>query len=399
MSASCPAWLLGVAMLMMAGPAGAQPASPAEAGTRPEALTVCPAGCDENDLLNAWRRALARVRHSDQVVTLQLKPGRFEVVDQLFTDCACGQQVHIVGAVDDPAKVVLTFTHIAGTNFSGFAVVDGGRVGLIDGVTILGQGASTGRASWADQSYGGGVTAKGSGSNIRLGPHVVIDGFYYGVLADEGGRVVGDGATLRNAGDSNLLARFGGIIECRSCTVQMAAHVIARAGGAPEVLGQNALAEGGQLYIDGAQLSGGMVACVGAQSNGLTWAHGVTGSGCGIGAKASQNGFIELGRARFTAGTVGVRADTGGGLNLDGVEVDHNASDGVQLDGGHATGTGIRSHDNGGYGVHVTKQGWGELYGTEPLLRGNKAGATGVDPAPGCSPSAGACRAGALVLN
>lgn len=401
MTPSCRHVLFSLALALWALPAGAQQGNPVASDAQPQdtTLTVCASGCDEADVVPAWRRALSQVRHSDRTVTIQLRPGRYEVADQLFTDCPCGQQVRVVGSTDDPSKVVLSFTHIVGTNFGGIVAVDGGRVGLVDGVTLLGQGAFTAPATWADQSYGAAFMAKGSGSNIRFGANVAVDGFYYGALADQAGRVAGDGAMFRNAGDSNLLARFGGVIECRSCTLQNAAHRTTGPDGSDVILGQNALAEGGSLYIDGSRLSGGLVACVGAQSNGLTWAHDVIGSGCNIGAKASQNGFIELARARFTDGAVGVRADTGGGLNLDAVQVDHNRSDGVQLDGGHATGTGIRSHENGGFGVHVMKQGWGELYRTASLLRGNRAGALRVELPPDCTPSTRPCSPTALVLD
>lgn len=363
--------------------------------------TVCASGCRYTDPLAAWRDALSVPRYGAQSITIKLGDGTYSVGEQFFTDCACGEYIRIVGNTGNPAKVVLNFDHIAGTNYSGFVVIDGGRIGFVDGLTIQGSGARTARSSWAPQSYGAGVQARGSGSNIKLGPHVIVDSFYYSLLADQGGRVVGNGSTYRNAGDVNVLARFGGVVECLACVMQTASHIFTNAHGDAETLGYNALAEGGSLYIDGSTVSDGEVACAAAQSNGMAWAHQVTGSRCvGYGAKASQNGFIELGHARFSNSGTGARADTGGGMNVDALELDHNAHDGLQLDGGHATGASLSAHDNGGYGVRLSKQGRAELYATQPLLRGNAAGPYSVEQLMGCKAANTPCnQASVLIIN
>lgn len=352
-------------------------------------LTVCATGCDHAEPLAAWVAAAARVQQPGESVLIKISDGTYAVHDQFFTDCPCTERIQVIGNPGAPERVVLDFVNITGTNFSGFAANNGGRIGLVDGVLIKGNGARTGRTEWRRDSYGSAVLAEGSGSSVNLGPHVVVDGFYYGILADQGGRVTADGSTFRNAGDANLLARFGGVIQCRGCNARTAAHVF---GNGAETLGYNALAEGGSLYVDGSSFADAQVACVAAQSNGIAWAHRVTATGClGSGARASQNGFLELNNAHLSHSAVGVYATTGGGLNLDAAEMDHNTREGVLLDGGHAAGSRVSVHDNGASGIKVMKQGRGEFYKTGPLLTGNAAGPVSVERATGCTAANAPC--------
>lgn len=361
-------------------------------------LTVCATGCDHAEPLAAWVEAAARVQHPGESVLIKISDGTYPVHDQFFTDCPCTERIQVIGNPGAPEKVVLDFVNINGTNFSGFAASNGGRIGLVDGVLIRGNGARTGRTEWRRDSYGAAVLAQGSGSSVSLGPHVIVDSFYYGILADQGGHVTGDGSTFRNAGDANLLARFGGVIQCRGCSARTAAHIF---DNGAETLGYNALAEGGSLYVDGSNFGDAQVACVAAQSNGLAWAHRVTATGClGSGARASQNGFLELNNAHLSRSTVGVYATTGGGLNLDAAEMDHNAREGVLLDGGHAAGSRVSVHDNGASGIKVMKQGRGEFYKTSPLLTGNAGGAVHIERATGCTAANGPCSpASTLILD
>lgn len=392
--------IVGVLLLLAAGPDAR--------GAEEPVLTVCPSGCTHANPLDAWNAAKAAVAATPgRQVTIRVADGEYRVADQFYTDQPDTQGIQVVGNAAAPGKVVFHFTNIVGNNGDGFTAERGGRIGTatrpgVDGVTLDGVGARRGRADWASQSYGAGALALGSGSNIYFGPHVVVQNFYYGVLADQGGRFVGDRSTFRNAGDANLLARFGGVIQCLSCTLATAAHVFTNAHGATETLGRNAMAEGSaSLYADGSTASDGQVACFAAQTNATVWAHGVTGTACpAYGATAEQGGMIELNHARFTASGTGAYAGTGGRMNVDGLELDHATADGIVLDGGAATGTGLNAHDNGGFGVKVIKGGRGEFYGTGALLLRNRAGRFFVEHAAGCTATDTPCNpGGTLIVN
>lgn len=368
--------------------------------------TVCSKRCDFTGPLEAWNAARRAVMFGQFAsITIKVADGAYDVADQFYTDQSGTATVHLVGNVEAPRKVVFNFTKIAGTNLSGFVAERGGGVGQarapgVDGVTLNGEGARTARTVWENQSYGAGALALGSGSNIYFGPHVVVQNFYYGVLADQGGRFVGDGGTFQNAGDSNLLARFGGVVQCLSCTLATAAHLFTNAYGAAEVLGRNALAEGSaSMYIDGSNATDAEVACISAHTNASVWAHGVVAQSCAkYGAEAQQNGMIELGRSRITYSGVGAYADTGGRLNVDGLELANNRFDGLNVNGGAATGSGLKSHDNAGYGVRVLNAGRAELYGANALLLRNRSGKVHVQQHVGCTGDGGGCVPASMLI-
>ena len=361
--------------------------------------TVCRESCDFTGPLEAWNAARLAVRFKPLTsITVKVADGAYDVPDQFYTDQSGTAAVHLVGNIAAPEKVVFNFTKIVGTNYSGFAAEQGGRIGQarapgVDGVTLNGVGARKARAEWDKQSYGAGALALGSGSNIYFGSHVVVQNFYYSALADQGGRFVGDGGTFRNAGDSNLLARFGGVVQCLSCTLATAAHLFVNADGAAEALGRNALAEGSaSMYIDGSNATDAEVACISAHTNASMWAHRVVARSCvKYGAEAQQNGMIELGHSRIAYSGTGAYADTGGRLNVDGLDLANNRFDGLNVNGGAAAGSGLKAHDNAGYGVRVLNAGRVELYGTSAFLLRNRSGNVYVQQHVGCTGDSGGC--------
>lgn len=353
--------------------------------------TVCEVGCTYPTLSAAWDKLNATLAIAPLAsITITLGNGSF---DQgiAFSTVQDFSNVHIQGNCSTPGATVLRFTNITGNNGSGFRTESGGKIGRlgapgVDCLTILGVGARIGRSEWADQSYGAGAFAQGSGSTIHFGPKVVVDGFYYSVLADQGGRFVGNGSTFRNAGDCNLLARFGGVIECQFCTLATASHVFINAYGGQEALGYNALAEGSaSLYVDGSNATDAQIACFASHTGAAVWAHAVVANRCLVyGASADQGGVMEIGHGRFTQNNTGVHASSDGILNVDFAESNNNVFDGMLLDGGKAVGSGFNSHNNGATGVKVIKQGRGELYGTASLLLNNGGGPIFVEPETGC---------------
>ena len=367
--------------------------------------TVCAVGCTYSTMAAVWTKLDATLAIAPTAsIDIVLSRGVFEQGFALSTVKDLSN-VHIRGDCTTPGGTVLRFTNIVGNNGSGFRTESGGKIGRLDApgvdcLTIQGVGARIGRSEWADQSYGAGAFALGTGSTIHFGPKVVVDGFYYSVLADQGGRFVGNRSTYKNAGDSNLLARFGGVIECQFCTLATASHVFNNAYGALEALGHNALAEGSaSLYVDGSTATDAQIACFASHTGATVWAHAVSGIRCIVyGASADQGGVMEIGHSKFAQNGTGVHAGSGGILNIDFVESNNNTYDGMLLDGGRAVGSGFNGHNNGGVGVKVLKQGKGELYATMPLLLNNTGGPFYVEPENGCLASFQVCNPASTLI-
>lgn len=360
-------------------------------------VSVCPIGCDYPSMDNAFGGVRGMLAIAPFVtVTINPRDGVYVLTNPFYT-AENLSSLRIVGNCTTPGAVTFQFTNIVANNGSAFVAEAGGRIGRsgspgVDCVTLLGVGSRTNRSTWGAQSYGAGALALGTGSNIFFGPKMVVDSFYYSALADQGGRFAGNGATYRNAGDVNLLARFGGVVECQRCNVSTASDITTDAYGATLLLGHNILAEGGWVYADNAVLSDGQVACIGAQSNGMVWAHQVRASGCqGSGARVIQGGMMEITHAVFSFSALGAFVGEGGFLNADGAELHHNTYDGLQVDGGKAFGSNLNSHDNGGFGIRTVKQGSAKFYGTLPLLLGNGSGPFFNEIGYGCTSNAVQC--------
>ena len=368
--------------------------------------TVCATGCNYSSPLDAWEAAKRLSFYGpDTSITIAVADGTYPLANQFFSDQAGTGYVRFIGNVSAPGNVVFSFTNIAGNNGNGFLLRDGGRLGRpglpgIDGITLRGVGALSGRSTWADQSYGAGIQVLGAGANAYIGSHVVVDSFYYGLLADQGGRIVADGATLTKAGDVNALARFGGVIECQTCSFVTASHVFTNSYGQAQTLGYSVMAEaGGAVYADGSTATDAELACYVARSNGAMWAHAVTATSCkGKGASAEEGGMIELNHSTFNNNQTGIYAISGGVVGVDAVTISGSTFDGLFLDGGRAQGTTISSSGNGGYGVRVQKQGRAELYDTLARLTNNTAGPYFVEQEYGCGLNYEPCSPGSTLI-
>lgn len=358
-----------------------------------ETRTVCASGCNYSRLLDAWHAALSSNFLNDAVLTIRISDGVYNVEDQFFTNTQKTKNVKIMGNIEHPEKVVLNFTHIRGTNLSGFAAYNGGQIGLIDGVTIQapsdGSGSlaytdSSGRHIWNPQSYGAGIQAYGAGSNISLGNHVIIRNFYYSLVADNNGGIDAPNGGIRMsvAGDANVMARGGGVIVCLRCS----ATDVSDYTDPLNTLGSNYDAErGGSLYIDGSSGSKSLVNGIVGLTGGHIWAHhvilagGLNSGGNGVG--AWENSSIELTEAAIRGYMTGIDARQGAFVDADNVAVSNNKADGMRIDGGRVDGSHVISKDNGGYGVNVLHQGIGHLYATRINLTGNAAGIAAVEAA------------------
>lgn len=352
-------------------------------------------------LKDAIEHIKARLIVGSPTITIQLASGAYGTpaapLDQVFINDPKFQFVHIKGNCAEPQSVVLNFN--ANNNLSGFAVYQGGRLGMIDCLTVNGIGARVNRDTWTDQAYGSGVQANGSGSAVALGSKLTVNDFYYGVGAFYGASITGRGVTANNSGDANFIAGYGAVLTCLECRGNTASHVFTNAWGRHETLGFNFMAEmGSTLYVDGSKGTDAQEASIAAQTNGAAWAHDFEGSGAKVaGARIIQNGFVELARAKLHGNSLGVKLVTGGGADLSGADIFDNAFDGILARGGHAHGSGAKIRDNGGFGIRVERSGMVELFKSEALIARNKAGRFYVEQPSGCTGTDAPCRPGSTL--
>ncbi|QDH14217.1 hypothetical protein E3E12_08485 [Formicincola oecophyllae] len=377
------ATLLALGALMLPG---ALP-SAARAGDR----TVCPTGCAFSSPLAAFRDALGDPALAQGVITIHIQDGTYPVNDQFYVDNPWGGNIHLVGNTDHPERVVLVFNNIAGTNFNGFFATDGGRIGLIDGMTINGSGAQSAHSasgtSWRLQSYGGGITAR-YGGKIVVGPHVSVNHFYYSLMADQGGIINAPSGhvTGTDAGDVNFFARHNGVLHCENCTADRAVDTT----GGP-VLGCNFMAEeGGSLTVNGSVGSNGRVGGLCILTASHAWGHDLhllgglpddNGQPQGWGLWATENGYAETYGSHVEGYQKGVYVNDGAGLDLSNDVIANNVLAGVVADGGHVDGSHVTSTNNGGLGYQAFHQGRILVYDSRALSVGNKGGLAGAEQA------------------
>ncbi|WP_336947227.1 hypothetical protein [Asaia sp. HN010] len=350
-------------------------------------INVCSSGCAYSSVRQAVAQAVTNAHRLfvTGVVNVNIADGTYAEADQIFTNDPYGKYVRIIGNASNPGNVVLKFTNTKGTNLGGFSAYNGGRFGLIDGVTLttpadgtgpLASVDSSGRNIWNAQSYGSGVQAYGAGSAISLGSHVVIQNFYYGVVADNNGGIdaPGGGVSVTKSGDANYMARGGGVIVCTPCAGSDASDYTAPSTA---ILGMNFIAErGGSLYIDGSSGSGSLVSGVLALSNGAGWAHNVTLTGGlnsgGNGFAVAEGGVLELTGSSATGYKNGLSAKSAGFISADGASSAANQI-GVLADGGRIEGNGVTITNNTNYGIQALHQGSVVMYGTVSKMSGNAA--------------------------
>lgn len=343
--------------------------------------TVCASGCNYTNPLNAWNDAVHANIINNSTLTISISDGTYNIAGNFYTQTTETQHVHVIGDTADNSKVVLNFINTKGNNVSGFSAYDGGKIGLIDGVTITqasdGTGAlastdSSNRQIWNSQSYGAGIQAYGAGSQIRLGSHINVSYFYYSVVADNNGVVdaPSGGVTGEHAGDVNFMARGGGVIVCTPCTAAYASDYT----DPSNTLGSNYDAErNGSLYIDGSTGSNSLVNGLVGITGGAIWAHntkwtgGLNGGGNGVSLWSGSH--AELDTCNITGYSNGAdvtNASVGdfSGCTVTGMPV------GLNIDGGTITGSNLVITNNT-TGINVMHNGTGIFYNTWSNMTGN----------------------------
>lgn len=348
-------------------------------------INVCQLGCSYSDPIAAWSDAISQAHklNGTQIIEIDIGDGNYHLKNNFYVPDPMGRYINIVGNTMSPQKVVLNFSGTKGTNFNAFIASNGGMIGMIDGVTITqptdGSGAlastdSRGQHTWNLQSYGGAVVAYGAGSNIQLGPHVIIKNFYYSLVADDlGGLYAPTGLTMSVAGDVNAMARGGGTIVCLNCKASDVSDVTMSSNP----LGSNFDAErGGTLYIDGSTGSKSLVNGLVAQTGGSVWAHNTTFTGPLISGKGSAitgwtGGEIEATGSLLVGGYYsGVSSSDMAIVTCDTCTISGHKV-GVVADGGRVKGRSMTITNNAAYGIQALHQGSVIAFSTYAKMHGN----------------------------
>jgi hypothetical protein len=243
------------------------------------------ASCDE---LLAELDRLQTIRFGPGVtVTLTVAPGVHLCPDSVRVSHPQGKQLTIVGDTSAPLAVELRFPG------EGITVMDGGALGLIDGL----------RLAAITPGVGSGIVAR-MGGNIDVGAHVWIEDFGQGIEATTGGiiRSAGDATShlVINRGSYGLLAQRGGFINADWAEILDVTDIgmYALTGG---------IIDAGYNIIE-ADSSGAV-----ARSNGSIFANASSSTTPGlVGVQADRGGYISWDSGSSTSSGYAYQAYVGG---------------------------------------------------------------------------------------
>ncbi len=346
------------------------------------AMTMCASGCGFSSILDfaIWVNTVTFT--GNYLVTLNISAGTYPATGSYPTyvdmQGANWSHVQILGAT--ASSTILNFNNLNNANNPAFFARNGAALYFINHVTLNGIGGRTGTHVWAANSAGAAFSVQGQAS-VHAGGDVVLNDFYYDVLADVGGYFLGDaGVTGNRAGDVNFLARHTGVIHCEGCFAN-------DAGDAPNNLGFNFLAENdGVVWADGSTATAGLEGGFSASAGGAAWYHNVTVSGSGgPGLFAFLGGIMFVDGAHSTSNAIGMAAVTSGRISGSTLTISGNTGDGVRIDHGWYEGTAITSKTNGGYGFDVFDGSWGRFFSSASASTGNTSGLSYVDIGNACT--------------
>lgn len=325
-----------------------------------------------------------RIRGNFQV-TIQVADGTYNSMSQIYWDHPDGAQVSILGNVTTPANVVLNFD--ATNNLSGFYIAGGCALKLINGFKIVGAGGRTGAGTWNANCYGAGINANG---HVTLGGKLAFDSFYYGILAERGGRFEAptSGITVTKAGDVAVHARYGGTGLITGATASVVSHTN---GAVP--LGQGFNADlGSTLEARNCEATTCQIAGFGAGVGGSLLAFGAYSHSNSLYGAVSFGGDIDLGydninnaETRLQSNLLGILVTGGGRVIMDHPsgdlgQITSNTYDGVSLTNcGMFKSTYLNIASNGGFGVKAESNGVARVLNT--TFSSNTAGNTYADAA------------------
>ncbi len=144
----------------------------------------------------------------DATVTIQIADGTYTSTSPIRIHHPNGNRIQIVGNTGDPSAVVLQFD-----NSTGLSLGQGDHLGLLDGVTLRGNGVVGGANYW-------GIYADW-GATALLGGNVVVDNFDDdGITARRGAVVRANNVTVRNVGGDGIFSSLGGTVFADNATIE-----------------------------------------------------------------------------------------------------------------------------------------------------------------------------------
>jgi len=343
---------------------------------------MCASGCTYSSILDfaAWINTISIV--GNYQIVLNISAGTYPASGSYTTYVDMHgpnwSRVQIIGA--GSGSTVLNFNNLNNLNNPAFFARDGATLRFINGLTINGIGGRTGTHTWANLSAGAAFSVQGNGA-VHAGGDMIMNDWYYDVLADMGGYFLGDaGVTGNRAGDANFLARHGGSIHCERCAAN-------GAGDVTNNLGFNFLAEtGGHLWADGSVAKGGLFGGFCASAGGTAWYHNVTATeGSGAGIFAFLGGILFADGSTSSGNLIGVKAITNGKITASNVRSRNNISDGYHIDHGYFEGYDDTASGNGGYGAFIVDGAWARFFKSSSLFENNAKGKSFVDLGAACS--------------
>jgi len=141
-------------------------------------------------------------------VIIQVADGTYTLASGITLDHPFGKNIQLLGDTVTPTNCVLNFT-----TSGGFYVPWGFTWGVLNGFSIQNTAAKAGLGILTD----GGVYA-------QVGPNIIVNNFYYGIAARNGGRINAQGTVssyvvVTNAGDVGIWAYLHSYVSCQYAQV------------------------------------------------------------------------------------------------------------------------------------------------------------------------------------
>lgn len=211
-------------------------------------------------------------------VEIKVADGTYTVANSITVDHPNGNQIKLIGNITTPSNCILQFN-----STDGVYVPVGCCLKEINGFELQKLGAKT---NFGIFTFGGEIS--------KVGPMIVVDNFYYGVSALNGGVVYADGTSVTdrvlvtNAGDVAFWSVSGSFMSCVYGEAQYA-------NDSPNNLGGGFVAEFSSAMVANYAKAFGCYLCgFASQSSSSIRAWGMTSEQNGLGIKTGSLGSIEV---------------------------------------------------------------------------------------------------------
>lgn len=149
-------------------------------------------------------------------VTIQVADGTYTLASSIIANHPSGANIQILGNLTTPANCILTVS--GAPTFDALVTSDGRSLGLVDGFTFT-------LASKATQANNSTAVLALNGGEIRTGPNIRVNNWYYGAAARIGSELYCRGIQVANAGDVGIWSTSGSSVDCQGATSTGASDV------------------------------------------------------------------------------------------------------------------------------------------------------------------------------